>query len=64
MFGSKKVAFERDLWQKIEDYAAVAGYSSAQEFVIHAVDKALAELEEGDSDEEIRKKLKGLGYIS
>jgi hypothetical protein len=32
--------------------------------VVHALEKELANLEEADSDEEIRNKLRGLGYIS
>ena len=64
MFGSAKIKLDRNLWQKIRRYAEVAGYSSAEEFVIHALEKEIAQLEEADSDEEVRKKLKGLGFIS
>ncbi len=64
MFGSAKVKLPKDLWRKIRRYAEVAGYSSAEEFVTHALEKEIAELEEADSDEEVKKKLRGLGYIS
>ncbi len=64
MFGGPKVKIEKSLWEKIRRCAALAGYSSPEEFVIHALEKQLATLEEADSDDEIRKKLKGLGYIS
>ncbi len=64
MFGDPKVKIEKSLWEKIKRCAALAGYSSPEEFVIHALEKQLATLEEADSDDEIRKKLKGLGYIS
>ncbi len=64
MFGSKSIKIETAMWEKISKYAALAGYSSADEFVLHALDKELAILEEADSDEEIKKKLQGLGYIS
>jgi hypothetical protein len=40
------------------------GYSSVEEFITHALEKELAVLEEADSEEEIRKRLQGLGYIS
>ena len=50
--------------EKISKYASVAGYSSPDEFVLHALEKEMAVLEEAESDEEIKKKLKGLGYIS
>jgi len=64
MFGGNKVKIEKAMWDKISKYAALAGYSSPAEFVMHALEKELAILEEADSDEEIKKKLQGLGYIS
>ena len=64
MFGSTKIKIDSDLWQKIKRYAEIAGYSSPDEFVTHALEREIAELEEADSDEEVRKKLRGLGYIS
>jgi len=64
MLGSKKVKIDKDLWEKIKVLSEIAGYSSPDEFVIHALEKELAEFEDTESDEEIRKKLQGLGYIS
>jgi hypothetical protein len=64
MFGGNKVTIEKVLWEKIKKYASIAGYSSPEEFVLYALEKEMAILEEADSDEEIKKKLKGLGYIS
>ncbi len=65
MFGSGKVKIDKELMAKIRRYSKIAGYSSPQEFITHALEKEIATLEEaGDSDEEIRNKLKGLGYIS
>ena len=64
MFGSRKVTIDKDLWEKIKAISEVAGYSSPDEFVVHALEKQLAEFAEAESDEEIRKKLQGLGYIS
>jgi len=48
----------------VERYARIAGYSSPAEFVNHALEKELAKLEGADSEEEIKKRLRGLGYIS
>ncbi len=59
-----KVKLDKDLMDKVEKYAALAGYSSPEEFVTHCLEKEIAKLEEADSEEEIQKKLKGLGYIS
>lgn len=64
MFGGKKVTIDKDLHEKIRAIAEVAGYASADEFVVHALERAIADFEGAESDEEIRKKLKGLGYIS
>ena len=64
MFGSNKIKIDKDLLAKIERYAKIAGYSSADEFVHHALEKELAKLEGADSEEEIKKRLRGLGYIS
>ena len=37
---------------------------SPEEFVKHALEKELAKLEDADSEDEIKKRLQGLGYIS
>ncbi len=62
--GSAKVRIDKDLFAKIKKYAAICGYSSADEFITHCLEKEVAKIEEADSEEEIKKKLKGLGYIS
>ena len=63
MFGSK-VKLDKDLLKKIKMYAKIAGYSSHEEFITHALEKEIALLEEAESEDEIKKKLQGLGYIS
>lgn len=62
--GKTKLKLNKDLMEKVKKFAAVAGYSSPEEFVTHCLEKEIAQLEESDSEEEIKKKLKGLGYIS
>ena len=42
---------------------SAAGYSTPEEFVEHVLERELAKLEDAGSDEEIVKKLQGLGYI-
>jgi hypothetical protein len=64
MFTSNKVALDKALFARVKRYADLAGYSSIEEFVAHALEKQLAELEHADSEEEIKKKLRGLGYLS
>ena len=63
MFGSN-IKLDKHLLAKVKKYADIAGYSSPEEFIVHALEKELALLEDADSEEEIRKRLKGLGYIS
>ena len=63
MFGSR-VKIDKVLLERVKRYAAVAGYATAEEFIEHAIEKQLAQLEGTDSEEAIRKRLKGLGYIS
>jgi metal-responsive CopG/Arc/MetJ family transcriptional regulator len=63
MFGSG-VKLDKALLARVKRYSDLAGYSSVEEFITHALEKELAQLEKADSEEEIKKKLKGLGYIS
>ena len=62
--GKAKVKLEKELLERVKKFARLAGYSSPEEFVTHCLEKELAKLEESDSEEEVKKKLKGLGYIS
>ncbi|MBI5118201.1 hypothetical protein HZA56_17125 [Candidatus Poribacteria bacterium] len=63
MFGSR-IKLDKDLLKKVKRYSEIAGYSSVEEFITHALEREIERLEESDSEEEIKKKLKGLGYIS
>ena len=64
MLGSK-VKIDKELMDKIKKYSKIAGYASPEEFIIHALEKEIARLEEsGDDDEAVKKRLRGLGYIS
>ena len=63
MFGSK-IKLDKGLIEKVKKYSDIAGYTTPEEFIVHALEKELAKLEDADSEEEIRQRLKGLGYIS
>ena len=63
MFGSG-IKLDKALSAKLKRYADLAGYSSVEEFVTHVLEKEIAQLEQSDSEKEIKKKLRGLGYIS
>ncbi|MDI6697935.1 MAG: hypothetical protein QME85_03225 [Candidatus Saccharicenans sp.] len=62
--GKVKIKLEKELYQKLEKIAEAAGYSSPEEFIVHVLEKEVARFEGADSEEEIKKRLKGLGYIS
>ena len=62
--GKAKIKLDKNLMDKVKKYAKMAGYSSPEEFITHCLEKEIAKLEESDSEEEIKKRLKGLGYIS
>ncbi|HEX4951873.1 MAG TPA: hypothetical protein VF017_00555 [Thermoanaerobaculia bacterium] len=65
MFGdSVKVKLDKDLVARVKRMSDIAGYSSPEEFITHALEKELAKLEDAGSEEEIKKRLRGLGYIS
>lgn len=60
---TEKIKLDKDLLAKVRKFAALSGYTSAEEFITHLLEKELARIEDADSEDEIRKKLKGLGYI-
>ncbi len=63
MFGAK-IKIGKELLEKAEQFAKAAGYSTVDEFVCHLIEKEVNKLDEGDSEEEVKKKLQGLGYLS
>jgi len=65
MFGSK-VKIDKDLLKRAQEYASRKGYPSVEEFISHVLEKEMREeeSESGESQEELKKKLQGLGYIS
>ena len=65
MFGSgNKIKLDPDLIERVKAIAEVAGYASHEEFIVHIIEKELANFEDASSDEDITEKLRGLGYIS
>ena len=64
MFTRKRVRLDKTLLAKLERYSVMAGYSSVEEFVTHVLEKEIAPLESAATEDEIKKRLKGLGYLS
>ena len=64
MFGTTKVKLESSLVERVRRIAEIAGYATPEEFITHALEKELAQIEDAGSEEEIKKRLQGLGYMS
>ena len=59
-----KINIDGDIHSKLKKLSGQAGYSSPEEFVVHLIEKEVSALDEAGSDEELKKRLQGLGYIS
>jgi hypothetical protein len=57
------IKLNKQLMARVKKCAQAGGYSSPQEFVEHLLERELAKLDLAESDEEILRKLKGLGYL-
>jgi hypothetical protein len=59
-----RIKLNKELYRKVKMYADMSGYSTVEEFVHHTLEKEVQQLEEAGSVDEVKKRLKGLGYIS
>ena len=59
-----KIKLDKKLVERAKKFADMAGYSSVEEFITHTLESAIQQLDESASSEEIKEKLKGLGYIA
>ncbi len=64
MFGGNKIKLDNDIYERLKKVAELSGYASVDEFVLHVLEKELSKFDDADSEEEIKKKLEGLGYMS
>ncbi|UCF34490.1 MAG: hypothetical protein JSV78_04145 [Phycisphaerales bacterium] len=58
-----KIKIDSSLYERVKQVAEVAGYPSAEDFIVHIIEKELAQIETADTDEEVVERLKGLGYL-
>lgn len=58
-----KIKFDSGFFDRIKKAAETAGYSGAEEFVNHIIEKELAKYESCETDEKVAEQLRGLGYI-
>ena len=65
---ANRVKIEDGLYARVRKCAELAGYSSADEFIQHVLEKEITRIlgsdsGGGDTPEEVKKRLQGLGYI-
>ena len=60
-----KIKLDGHLYDRARKVAQAAGYSSVDGFIVHVIEKEIVGLEasEGQADEEVQQRLRGLGYI-
>lgn len=58
-----KLKIENDLFERVREMARRAGYSSAEEFIAHVLEREVAALDSAEGDEQVEERLRGLGYI-
>jgi hypothetical protein len=58
-----RIRISKALYEQLREAAEAAGYSSAQEFAAHVLEQAVAGSGNSVSEEEVKKRLQGLGYI-
>ena len=69
MMSAQKVKIEGELLEQVKRCAEKSGYASVDEFVLHTMENEVKRLmgsEQGgstDSQELVKKRLQGLGYI-
>ena len=66
MFGNR-IKLDDELFEKVKQCAEKAGYATVDEFVVHVLEKEVTRLlgpnQSSDPEEQVKKRLQGLGYI-
>lgn len=58
-----KLTLENALYDRAKAAAEKLGYSCAEEFIAHAVERELERLKVEDAESQVADQLRGLGYI-
>lgn len=58
-----KIKIRRELYDRLAKVASSQGYSSTDEFILHLLEKAAQAADDSLSEEQVRERLKGLGYL-
>ena len=65
MFGHR-IKLDDELFERVRQCAEALGYASPEEFATHVLEREVKRHlnpEDRDSDEKVKKRLQGLGYI-
>jgi hypothetical protein len=58
-----RVRIDRALYERLDKAGRLAGYATTQEFILHILEKAAEAVAEAESEEAVRQRLQGLGYL-
>jgi hypothetical protein len=58
-----KIQIDNGLYDRAAQAAALAGYSSVDEFVAHCIEQEISRLKLDDAEKLVADQLRGLGYI-
>ncbi len=58
-----RIKIDNSLYDRIKKISQQAGYGSADEFIVHVLEKELSVIESADTDAEVEERLRGLGYL-
>ena len=60
-----KLKIDNEMKDRLDKVSEAGGYSSIEEFILHIIERELNKLDPGadESEEDIRRKLEGLGYL-
>ena len=59
----QKVKINRAIYDLLVKQAEEKGYSAVDEYVVHVLEAAVADAGPSATEEQIRERLKGLGYL-
>ena len=59
----KKIKIDNDLYETLEKAAGARGYATTEEYILHVLEQATQKEKKSLSEEEVKKRLKGLGYL-
>ena len=58
-----RIKISADLHKRLSRVAEVAGYATVEEFIAHILETAAGKSDEAITEEVVKKRLQGLGYI-